>query len=76
MTTNDDMNPRQPDEDEPIEELLGDVLDLVDKTVARITDAEVDEHLRKALSQPGNPSQIPALWRRHLNLRYSALMSG
>jgi vacuolar-type H+-ATPase subunit H len=66
MTTNDDMNPRQPDEDEPIEDLVGDVLDLVDKTVARITDAEVDEHLRKVLSQSGYTEGLPSdLWRSH-----------
>ena len=53
MTTNGDMTPRQRDEDEPLEELVGDVLDLVDETVARITDAEVNEHLRKVLNQSG-----------------------
>lgn len=63
MTSNDDINPRQPDEDEPIEELLGDVLDLVDKTVSRITDAEVDEHLRKALSRSGYTEGLSSeLW--------------
>ncbi len=60
MTTNDDMTPRQPDEGEPREELRGDELDLVDETVARITDAEVNEHLRKVLHQPryGGPPAI------------------
>ena len=67
MTTNDDMPPRQPDEDEPIEELLGDVLDLVDETVARITDAEVDVHLRKALSRTGNTGQVASVWLRRLS---------
>jgi cell division septum initiation protein DivIVA len=62
MTTNGDMTPRQRDEDEPIEELLGDVLDLVDKTVARITDTEVDEHLRKVLNQSGYNGQLTDLW--------------
>jgi hypothetical protein len=66
MTANDNT-PRQPDEDEPIEELLGDVLDLVDETVARITDAEVDEHLRTALSQTDNTDQANNLWLRCLD---------
>jgi NAD dependent epimerase/dehydratase family len=52
MTTNDDMTPRQPDENEPLEQ-IGDELDLVDETVARITNTEVNEHLRKVLSRSG-----------------------
>jgi DNA-directed RNA polymerase specialized sigma24 family protein len=53
VTTNDDKLFRQRDEDEPLEDLIGDVLDLADQTVARITDAEVDEHLRAVLTQSG-----------------------
>jgi RNA polymerase sigma-70 factor (sigma-E family) len=63
MTTNDDMTPRQPDEGQPPEQLLGDALDLVDETVARITDAEVSEHLRTVLSQSGYASQLAAFWQ-------------
>jgi vacuolar-type H+-ATPase subunit H len=60
MTTNDDMTPRQPDEGEPLEDLLGDEIDRVDQAVARITDAEVNERLRKALGQAGYTGQFPA----------------
>jgi vacuolar-type H+-ATPase subunit E/Vma4 len=45
--------PHQPDEDEPIKHEAGDVLDFIDETVSRITDANVDEHLRKVLDQAG-----------------------
>jgi hypothetical protein len=53
MIPNDDTPPRQPGEDEPLEHDADDVLDFIDKTVARITDADVDEHLRKVLNQAG-----------------------
>ena len=53
MTTDDDMTPRQPGKDKPLEQLPDDAVDFVDETVARITDAEVNEHLRKVLSQAG-----------------------
>jgi excisionase family DNA binding protein len=43
------MPPRQPDEDRPAR----DVLDLIDETVAQITDADVSTQLRKALSRAG-----------------------
>jgi hypothetical protein len=46
--------PRQPDEGEPSECLAGDSLDFIDQTVARITDAEMDEHLREVLDQGGH----------------------
>jgi len=65
MTTNDDMPPRQPDEDESLEKLLGDVLDLVDQTVERITDAEVNERLREVLSQSGYTGQLTDPWPPH-----------
>ena len=72
MTTNDDMTPRQPDEDEPVEELFGDALDIVDEAVARITDAEVNEHLRKVLIQSGYTGQLTGLWPPHrIELNYS-----
>jgi DivIVA domain-containing protein len=48
---------RQQDENEPPEQLFADVLDLVDKTVARVTDAEVGEHLRRVLNQTGHDGQ-------------------
>jgi RNA polymerase sigma-70 factor (sigma-E family) len=63
MTTHDDMTPRQPDENEQLEELFGDALDLVDETVARITDAEVNEYLRKALGQAGYTGRLTGLWQ-------------
>lgn len=50
---NHDMPPRQPDENEPLDHPARDVLDGIDETVARITDANVDEHLRKVLDQAG-----------------------
>jgi hypothetical protein len=72
MTTNDDMTPRQPDEDEPIEKLFSDTLDHVDETVARITDAEVNEHLRKVLSQSGYTGQLTDPWPQdRIELDYS-----
>jgi len=37
-----------------LEHLSGDALDLVDETVARITDAEVEEHLGRVLDQSGS----------------------
>src|SRR5690348_5540154 len=70
MTTNDDMNPRRPDETEQPEELLSDALDRIDETVARITDADVSEHLRKVLSQSGYTGQMPGRWQlqHHIDL--------
>jgi hypothetical protein len=53
MIPNDDMPPRHPDEDEPLKDEAGDILDFIDKTVAQITDADVDEHLRNVLDQAG-----------------------
>ena len=58
MTTTGDMPPRQPEDDEPVDQLFGEVFTLVDETVARITDAEVDEHLRRALNQSGHGGQL------------------
>jgi cell division septum initiation protein DivIVA len=63
MTTDGDTHLPQPDESEPLEQLFADVFTLVDKTVARITDAEVDEHLRSVLNQSGHsgpPAGQPA----------------
>jgi outer membrane protein OmpA-like peptidoglycan-associated protein len=65
MTTNGDMTPRQPDGEEPVEQLFGDVFDLVDETVARITNAEIDEHLRRVLSKKGKNSQPTDLWQAY-----------
>jgi cell division septum initiation protein DivIVA len=36
-----------------------DVLDLVDETVAQITDAEVEVHLQRVLNQAGSGSHFP-----------------
>jgi len=46
-STNDDTPPRQPDgnKKKPLDQPDRDVLDFIDETVARITDAEVEEHL-------------------------------
>lgn len=46
---NGDMSPRQLADDKPLEHPTHDVLDFIDQTVARITDAEVDERLRGIL---------------------------
>ena len=66
MIPNDDMPPRQPDEDEPLEHEAGDVLDFIDETVAQITDADVDEHLRKVLDRAG--------YRTDPSLRFNSIM--
>lgn len=60
MTTNSDKFPRQPDDREPLNEhAAGDELDLVDETVAKITDAEVEEQLRRVLDQSASvPERI------------------
>src|SRR5690348_343647 len=58
MTTDGDMPLRQQDENEPLEQVFAAVLDLVDKTVARVTDAEVGEHLRRVLNQTGHGGQL------------------
>jgi hypothetical protein len=57
MTTNDDLPPRQPEENEPTGDKIVDEVDLVNESVARITDAEVNEHLRRVLSQSGYTGQ-------------------
>jgi hypothetical protein len=46
---NGDMSSGQPADDEPPEYPAHDVLDFIDQTVARITDAEVDKRLRGIL---------------------------
>ena len=48
-SANHDMPPRQPDE--PVDHPAPDFLDYIDETVTRITNADVDEHLRKVLDQ-------------------------
>jgi nucleotide-binding universal stress UspA family protein len=59
-----DMSPHQPDDREPSEHAIGDELDFVDKTVAKITDAEVEEQLRRVLDQSGRGRSVPEhLWR-------------
>jgi len=59
MNTSDDIPSPQPEDDEPLDQLFAEVGTLVDETVSQITDAEVDEHLRKAFTQPGH-SRRPA----------------
>ena len=54
MTPDRDMTPGQPPgEDESAEHTPRDALDYIDQTVAHITDAEVEEHLRRILDQAG-----------------------
>jgi vacuolar-type H+-ATPase subunit H len=61
------MNPTsdpryEPEENEPIaEHTPGDVVDFIEKTVAEITDAEIDEHLYRILSQI-NPDLLTPFW--------------
>jgi len=56
-SANHDMPPRQPDENEPVDHPAPDFLDYIDETVTRITNADVDEHLRKVLDQSGYRSR-------------------
>ena len=56
-SANHDMPPRQPDENEPVDHPAPDVLDYIDETVTRITDPDVDKHLRKVLDQSGYRSR-------------------
>jgi len=60
MTAKDGMPPRQPD-DEPFGPLFVDAFDLIDQAVEQITDAEVDEHLRRVLREADRSSQAPAI---------------
>ena len=57
-STNDDTPPRQPDENKkkPLDHPDRDVLDFIDETVARITDAEVEEHLHFIDEIAGRPT--------------------
>src|SRR6266851_7883642 len=59
MTTNGDMTPHRPDDQEPLARLFGEVFDLIDETVTRITDGEVEDQLRRVLDQPGRPPRRP-----------------
>src|SRR5690242_4290817 len=59
MTTNDDMSPRHPSDCDTPDRVIGDDLDAVDETVAQITDAEVEEQLRRVLDQSGHAGPIP-----------------
>jgi hypothetical protein len=45
--------PRRPQENEPTGKPARDALDVIDETVAQITDAEIGEHLRRVLTQAG-----------------------
>lgn len=54
---NHDVPPRQPDTNMPLDGRDRDVLDFIDETVARITDADVEGHLRKILDQAARPRQ-------------------
>jgi hypothetical protein len=59
MTTHGDTAPSQPEAPEPLGQLLGEVLDLVDGTVAQITDDVIEERLKTALDQSGHSSHTP-----------------
>ena len=63
MTTNGDMSPHRPDEHDPLEPVPDDALDRVDETVAKITDATVEEYLRRVLNESGYGDPAPDLWR-------------
>jgi hypothetical protein len=67
MTTNGDMTSRQPDEEEPLAQMFGELFDLVDETVERITDSEVEDQLSRVLDQSGYGapaiSELPGLDR-------------
>jgi hypothetical protein len=56
-SANHDLLPDQPDENKPTGNPARDELDFIDETVARITDADVDERLRDVLSQAGYRSR-------------------
>ena len=57
MTTNGDMIPSRREGQESLEQLFGEVLDLVDKTVAQISDREVENQLRRVLGQSSHGGQ-------------------
>lgn len=52
MTTN-DMTTQPHGEPEPLEQMFGEVFDLVDETVDRVTDDEVGDRLRQVLAAAG-----------------------
>jgi DNA-binding transcriptional MerR regulator len=54
--TNGDMPQHQPDTDKPLDPADRDDLQIIDETVTRITDAEVDKHLHNVLAQAGYSS--------------------
>jgi F0F1-type ATP synthase membrane subunit b/b' len=62
MTTNDDLPPRRPDETGPAAGKISDEIDLIDESVARITDAQVNEHLRRVLRRSGYIGQPAGHW--------------
>jgi hypothetical protein len=60
-SSNDDMPPRQPDENEPLYHPARDVLDFIDEIVGQITDAEIQEHLSKVIDQTGRSERAGML---------------
>lgn len=56
-SANNDMPPQLPGEDEPSVRPDRDVLDFINETAMRISDADVDEHLHKVLDQAGYRSR-------------------
>src|SRR5260370_20922818 len=59
MPTNGDMFPCTPGDRDTPDRVIRDELDAVDETVAKITDAEVEEQLRRVLDQSGHAGPIP-----------------
>jgi hypothetical protein len=59
MTTNGDMPSRQPEQPNPLHRLFRKLFDLVDDTVERITDDEVEARLRRVLDQAGRSPGSP-----------------
>jgi hypothetical protein len=52
-STSNDMPPRQPNENEPADHPARDELDIIDEAVARITDDDIEKHLRQVLDRAG-----------------------
>jgi hypothetical protein len=55
-STSNDMPPRQPNE--PADHPVRDELDIIDETVARIADADIDKHLRQVLDRAGYRARL------------------
>src|SRR5690242_19922724 len=56
MSASGDPAGNGPYEQEPLEELFGNVFDLADRVASRISSAEIEERLRRTLQEEGNRS--------------------